>query len=180
MISIEKEKICVPDNAIRKYTLIMKMYSELGPLDTNFQRLFVGFYRVRRDAFFRKIYFELMKTAKEEKLNFSEILVKIFEQTGRIEPSFSSKLLATIAPEYPIWDRYILEKLGLENKRYFKNKDEQIRYCVGTYNKIVNWYRMFLEQNQAKELIDYFDSTYQEYLGISDIKKMDFILWSYR
>ena len=48
------------------------------------------------------------------------------------------------------------------------------------YADIEKWYADFLKTDKAKECIRVFDQTLPDYSGISDIKKIDSILWSIR
>ena len=66
--------------------------------------MYDGFYRVRRNEEWRKYYFKLMQEMRSKDVSFGDILTSINKETGRIEASFSSKLLATINPNYLIWD----------------------------------------------------------------------------
>ena len=53
------------------------------------------------------------------------ILNEIYQKTGNIEGSFTSKLLATINPNLPIWDQYVLKNIGLKVKE--TSKEEKIK-----------------------------------------------------
>ena len=82
--------------------------------DTDFQRQFNGFYIVRRNADWRKVYYELFETMKTEPAAFSKIITTLFEKTGNIEASFSSKMLATLYSDKPILDSHVVQTLGLQ------------------------------------------------------------------
>ena len=41
-----------------------------------------------------------------------------YKEIGNIEASFSSKMIATIDPNMPIWDRYVMQNLCLMNSFY--------------------------------------------------------------
>jgi hypothetical protein len=47
---------------------------------------------------------------------FEEVIWYLYEKTVQVEASFCSKLLCTIQPNMPIWDVYVLKKLGLKIK----------------------------------------------------------------
>lgn len=96
-----------------KYDEIMRQVNTVDvSRDADFQRQFNGFYIVRRNADWRKIYYELFETMKTEPVTFAIIITKLFEKTGNIEASFSSKMLATLNPDKPIWDRYYKSLTG--------------------------------------------------------------------
>ena len=145
--------------------------------DAGFQKTFTYFYRVRRDTEWRKTYYSLFEERKErEKTSFEDILRALYERTGRIEASFSSKMLASIDPQKPIWDKIILKKLGLSPKTTGKEED-RLSNAVEIYKKIEGWYEDFLKGEEAKRYIEAFDNEFSQYTSFADIKKIDFILW---
>ena len=147
-------------------------------MDTNFQRTFNGFYLVRRNAKWRKVFYDFFEESKKKSVSFEEILVYLYEKTGNIEPSFSSKLLATLDSNKPIWDRYVIQNLQM--KLEGKTKIDKIKNAIRLYDDIEVWYSEFLKTNKAKECIAAFDSALPDYSWIPDIKKADAILWSIR
>jgi len=146
--------------------------------DKDFQRLFNAFYVVRRNEGWRKVYYDLFETLKDGTPSFAYIIRYLYEKTGNIEGSFSSKLLATLCPDKPIWDRYVVENLGL--KLEGKSKAEQLNNAIRLYEEIENWYRDFLTTQKAAECIAAFDKALPDYRWINPIKKIDCFLWSIR
>ena len=61
--------------------------------DEDFQTKFNGYYRVRRNAEWRECYYALFQRGKSEKLSFADIITYLYENTGNVESSFSSKLI---------------------------------------------------------------------------------------
>lgn len=83
--------------------------------DQEFQKLFNGFYRIRqRKQEFYQAYYLILEESKGKSCSFGEILEKIYNETGRFEASFSSKLFATVASYKPVWDSFVLQNLGLK------------------------------------------------------------------
>ena len=81
-----------------KYRYIMEQVSITNvAVDTDFQRTFNGFYIVRRNESWRKSYYEYFESVKNGKQTFENIITYLYESTGNIELSFSSKMLATTA-----------------------------------------------------------------------------------
>ena len=94
-----------------------------------------------------------------------------------MEASFSSKMLSVINPQYPVWDKYVLINLGLKAPyTYDKNRMSKI-ICI--YNDIVTWYERFLNTEEAQNLIEKFDRHYPN-SGITNLKKIDLIIWQTR
>jgi hypothetical protein len=70
-----------------------------------YQRRYNSFYVVRRGNGWRTHYYGLLQRKKgQRKVTFSEVIRDLHRLTRRIEPSFSSKLVATIRPDLPAYD----------------------------------------------------------------------------
>jgi hypothetical protein len=162
-----------------KYEQIMHRVNSVNiSSDAAFHKQFNGHYLVRRNADWRKIYYDLFEAMKEEVATFAKIITTLYEKTGNIEASFSSKMLATLYSDKPIWDRYVVQTLGL--KLTGKSKQEQLENAIKMYSDIEYWYAGFLCTNEAKNCIEVFDRTLPGYTWISDVKKIDLFLWSIR
>lgn len=162
-------------NDIIRYDEIMKMRD--NPYDRDFQKKYDAFYRVRRNAEWREVYFDVMaRYRKIDNLTFKVILDELYHHTKQIEASFTSKLLATINPDNPIWDSKILSILRLElDKDASKSKLEN---TVVLYEKIKEWYKNFLLTDSAKGWLEAFNQAFPEFEGFTPTKKIDFILWA--
>ena len=100
---------------LESYSQIMASVRQTNiETDGVFQRMFNAFYRVRRNEEWRKVYYHLFEELKVNTPSFDYIIRYMYERTGNIEASFSSKMLATLCPSEPIWDRYVIENLGLK------------------------------------------------------------------
>ena len=162
-----------------KYKRIMEMVRNTDvSSDLDFQRLFNGFYRVRRNAEWRKAYYDLFEKAKGSNPSFETIIRMMYAATGNIEASFSSKMLATINADMPIWDRYVVQNLCLNMKG--KTKEDQLNCAVDLYDRMVSWYDSFLQTENGRDCLAEFDRTLPGYVWMSDVKKIDFYLWSIR
>lgn len=95
---------------IRQYLEIMSLISKVNVAeDRDFQRKFNAFYRVRqRPPHWYRAYFSYLETSKGNKASFDDVLDKLQALTGRYEPSFASKFVATLDPEQPVWDVWVL------------------------------------------------------------------------
>lgn len=86
-----------------KYKQIMEMVQKTDvSSDSGFRSTFNAFYRMRRNAEWKKVYYDLFEIAKGSNLSFEYIIRTMYEVTGNIEASFSSKILATINADMPI------------------------------------------------------------------------------
>lgn len=147
--------------------------------DEVFQRTFNGFYLVRRNKGWRKAFYDLFERVKmSNDVSFACILEELYRLTGNVEASFSSKLLATLKPEMPIWDKYVVQNLGL--KLPPDSDSKRIQKTEELYEEIVAWYVDFLQSENARQYIEEFDKVLPDYSWLSDVKKIDFYLWSMR
>lgn len=162
-----------------KYQYIIEQIGKTDvSADADFQRTFNGFYIIRRNEVWRRVYYELFEQVKTGTPTFASILTHMYEYTGNIEPSFSSKMLASIFPNKPIWDRYVVQNLNME--LVGTTKVERLENAIVLYADIEKWYENFLRTDKAKECVEIFDRAMPDYKHISNIKKIDSILWSIR
>lgn len=162
-----------------KYKQIMERVRNTNvSSDKDFQRTFNSYYRIRRNEEWQIIFYDLFETIKDSEPSFEQIIRALYKNTGNIEASFSSKMLATINSDMPIWDRYVVHNLCLNVKG--KTKEEQLRCTVDLYDQMVRWYSIFLDTPNGRECIEEFDRILPEYKWMSSVKKIDFYLWSIR
>lgn len=142
--------------------------------DRAFQQLFNGFYRIRQrsQSFYAVLYRFLEEHKQDQQLTYPMVLQELYSETGRIERSFSSKILATVRPEYPVWDQYVLENLGKKAPAYGTRDLEKI---ISAYDDICTWY----QTDEARKKIAVFEAHFPN-VPITDTKKIDFILWQTR
>lgn len=167
---------------IKKYLNLMLLLNQVDVAsDGVFQKSYNGFYRVRRGAPWREAYFGLMAHFKQKEYqpSFDEVVDILYEKTNRCEASFASKMVATLNISKPIWDQFVLQNLHIESpKSGSKNQIEDVKKC---YRHMENWYEDFLKNDDGIYCINRFNQMNPEYQHqISDIKKVDFILWQMR
>ncbi len=183
MIYIDAKKVIeiriAESMGFEKYKHILEIVQKTDvSTDLDFQRSFNGFYRVRRNAEWRKAYYDLFERVKKSNPSFEYIIRTMYEATGNIEASFSSKMLAMINDDMPIWDRYVVQNLCLNMKG--KTKEEQLKCAINLYDQMIHWYGEFLQTENGRECISEFDRILPGYVWMSDVKKIDFYLWSIR
>ncbi len=157
-----------------RYTEIMNG----DPSSPSFQRVFNGYYRIRRNEEWRKYYYDLFVKAKAKHYDFAQIITSLFNAFGSVEASFSSKMLATINPDKPIWDQYVLLNLGLELAG--RTQDEKLNNAISLYGKIEQWYKEYLASAEGQRNIQLFDRMLPAFTWLSQTKKIDCLLWSKR
>ena len=173
-----KKKAIIDGIGLDKYLFIMnKLDKCLVDEDDEFQKCFDTFYRVRRDKKWRNTFYSYFQKAKERRkeLYFDEIIDYMYYKIKphSVEASFCSKMLATLNPNMPIIDHFILKRLDLEIKG---NKEEKLRDAKRVYKEIIKKEKELLEDKKYKKMIKDFKLYFNEY-DLSDIKILDFILW---
>ncbi len=165
----------VDSTGLNRYCKIMQRVKSVDvSKDIIFQSQYNGFFKVRRNYEWRRIFYELLESLKTQPANFTTIITTLFEKTGSIEAVYSSKMLTTLNPNKPILDNFILQRLGMQ--LIGKNKYEQLQNSIALYDEIEKWYDEYLCTEDAKECIDVFDRILPEFKWLSNIKKVEFFL----
>ena len=149
-----------------------------------FQKTYNAFYRVRqRSPEWYKAYYRLMREQVTVERTFEAVLRELLP-FGMLEVSFASKLLATVAPNRPIWDQYVIKALGMDKKwagYSGRPREERLKKAVELYDGIEQWYAAFLNCPTGKACIARFDEILPNYATrVSDVKKVDYMLVSRR
>ena len=164
--------------ALDKYKIITEdLYKCDVSTNTDYQTAFNSFFRVRREDGWRKIFYSYFQKVKNKKdLKFEDILWHLYKETGNIEASFSSKMLATINHDMPIWDKFIVKKYEI---KVSGKKEERVKDTIKKYYDILEKEKEELENEEMKEAIKEFKKDFGEY-NLSKIKILDYILWNNR
>ncbi len=136
---------------LKKYQMIMELFPKVNTKeDLEFQRVYKDFYGFRHPKAkeFSVGFFEYLEDNKLIAPRYEDVL-KHLKQFGRIEASFASKLIATIDPEKPVIDRYVLKNIGLKMP-YAYTKDRFNR-IIKLYDDVVNWYTYFWIQTKQNK-----------------------------
>lgn len=165
---------------IGQYLAITELFPRVDvSADCDFQRQFNAFYRVRqRPREWYEEYYSFMERSKTTPVRFEEVLDHLNDTLGRYEPSFSSKLAATLDPREPVWDSIILRNTGQTAPSYTaRNK---VQRAKEVFQSIREWYADFMQSEEGRLVIATFDRLVEEHDRITDIKKIDFVLWQTR
>jgi hypothetical protein len=145
-----------------------------------FRRKFNAYFRVRRNPSWQKSFYNLFDTLWSSKnVSFESIIRNLYEKTGQVEPSFSSKMLHVLNPVMPIWDKYVLKNLGFKTSLRGSPEDK-IKEAIDIYNSIIEFYLDYLKSNDGKVFVNKFNLHLPIYSHLSDLKKLDAILWKIR
>ncbi len=165
---------------ISQYLEIMALFAGVDvSTDRDFQRKYNAFYRVRQkpEKWYRE-YFSAMERWKGLKPGFNEVLDHFKTSLDKYEPSFSSKLVATLNPDQPVWDVNILKNTQIKMPSYSSKK--KFQQAKSAYAAIQEWYKKFLVSKDGALILNLFDQQVPEHAKITPLKKVDFVLWQTR
>lgn len=166
---------------IEKYKYIMnKVWDVDVSKNVEFQNKFRDFYQLRRfySDEFVDTYFSLMEQLKSSKtISFEMAFERVKHIQGTYEISFSSKLAHTLDSSIPVWDSVVTTKhFGIKAPIGTKDKEQKI---VERYGMYFDKYYEYMRSEEGQMLIQMFDFAFPDSC-ISDVKKVDFILWQDR
>lgn len=184
-ISAEKAKTILQKQTLRqgvtKYIFLMDaVWKTDVSSDRSFQSTYRDFYQMRRfySDDFASRYFSLMEHLKESKvISFKMVFERVKHIQNTYEISFSSKLTHTLDPAFPVWDQVVTVKhFGIHAPAGAMDREKRI---IDRYQFYCDQYAAYMHSDEGQTLIHLFD---HEFPGnqISDVKKIDFILWQDR
>ena len=163
---------------LEKYTWLQtELQGRVVSCDSEYQKRFGGFYRVRRNSAWRSAYFHILEDAKSRPISFEEALRSICDATGRVEASFASKLIATLDPSQPVIDSIVLENLGLGLPN--RASSDRLVRVAALHQQLVELYSGYLSSECGNDLVAQFRRAYPT-AQIAEVKMLDFVLWQTR
>lgn len=177
----DKETITGHDS----YFQIMRMIADLNidvSKDRSFQKSFVGYYFAGpKPQAFRDFYFSYMQQCRCVHPSYTEILQSVYDHTGEVHYSLSSKLLHTLDPDNPILDRHVMRLLGfalLDSSH--TDASARINYYGSVFDTISAEYKQYKDTPFMKEAIERFDALSPVFRCIPYTKKVDMLLFRLR
>ena len=167
---------------LESYCKIMAVIKSAERDTANFEKLFNRYYNVRRSESWRREYYSIFEDAlRRDAVTFEQILRELYGRTNRIESSFSSKMLATIDDSKPIWDRRVISAI----KKIDPTTPAMLTCAIGrNVERAIEGYRILedvcgelLHGSFGRDCVVCFDSLFDQYADISDMKKLDNVLW---
>ena len=167
---------------LQTYQTIMEAFPETDvSKDRAFQKLYRDFYQMRPfyTDDFASAYFRLMEKMKTWlPVSFDMAFERIKHIKGSYEMSFSSKMVHTIDPNLPIWDKIVTGEHFHMKAPYCSCRNRE-RVCCRRYEDYRKRFCSYTDSPEGQMLIESFDAAFPD-SGISDVKKIDFILWQDR
>jgi len=166
-------------DGMNKYKQIMESLHHTDvSTNADFRRTFNKFFvmRSRTPLYYDKFY-SFLEARKDVGATFEEALEELKSANGKLEISFSSKLIHVIDPTQPIWDRNVsVLHFGMKVPSYGKPVDVRQAEIIKVYHDYCSRFYDYLGSNEGQALIQLFDDQYP-HSGFTDVKKLDFILW---
>lgn len=147
--------------------------------DRDFQRVFNGFFRMsRRTQAYYNDYYCYLQQHKETGISFAEVLTYLYLKHNRLEMSFASKMAAMVDPTFPIWDSVVTKgHFGITAP--YVNTKNRLQKGIEKYDEYCRCYNTYMQSIVGKEKIAEFEKLFPG-VDISDVKKLDFMLWQER
>jgi len=143
-----------------------------------YQALFKEYYNVRKDDQFCKPYFELLRHHLEQKTKptLKAILLDLYEKTKERHLSFSSKLLATLDDNEPIYDKNVATQLrvplsALPAKGWVAEAEKRMDLLKHKLNAIIS------SSTWGQQEAD-FNTAFPEASHLSSFRKADLMIWA--
>jgi hypothetical protein len=145
-----------------------------------FRRKFNHFYRIRRNKEWQDMFYELLESLKGKPARFPDVFAALHRATGRYEPSFASKPLATLDPDMPVIDSVVLRNVNLRLPAPgSKGRASRIHQVHSTLH---SYFAAYLATEDGRYLVKRFRETYKDtdLSDLSEIKMLDLVLWQTR
>ena len=165
---------------LKKYQYLrQRLFAVNVSADREFQRAFNGFFRMgRRSELFYTDFYRYLEQHKISGVSFSDALTFLYEKHGRLEMSFVSKMVALVDPSYPIWDSIVTKGHFGIVAPYASEKD-RLQKGIAKYEMYCRQYYTYLETESAKKQLALFETMFPN-TDLSEVKKLDFMLWQDR
>ena len=173
-----RTKIEIIRSGIEKYQMLRRSLFETDvAVDRDFQKAFNGFFRMgRRTEAYYKDYYCYLQRHKTAGISFADALTYLYEKHGRLEMSFVSKMTAIVDPTLPIWDSVVTKGHFGITVPYTSNR---LQKGIEKYRQYCQEYATYMQTEEAQAKIAEFDKLFPG-TEITDVKKLDFILWQER
>lgn len=143
-------------------------------LDLEYQRRFNAFYRVRRNPAWQATFYDLLQQSKSERLSFADVLRALHAATGRAEASFASKLVASVDPDLPVIDAFVLKNLGLRLPRPAP-VEVRLAGIVELHERLRGIFSDYLDSDMGRHVVARFEASYPN-SRVTRVKMLDLVL----
>ena len=143
--------------------------------NSDYQRTFNGFYRVRRNAAWREIYFGILERGKAQLESLDDVLRTLHGATGRVEASFATKLIATLDPWQPVIDSVVLGNLGLK-LRLAGDIHQRVAETIKLHADLAQTFSSYLNSKGGHLFVQRFHDVFPA-AELTEVKMLDLVPW---
>jgi hypothetical protein len=171
-----------PSHLERYDTLQRSLHTTDVSVDLKYRRMFNGYYRMhRKPKDWYDFFFALLEGEKDNgAITFREVFERVYGEKRRVEPSFCSKLVATIRGDMPVYDKYVRVNLSLVIPRPSERPEARVGKFISVYADLHAKQSQLMLSEQFPKLRRAFDERFDAYTHFTDTKKLDLLLWQYR
>ena len=173
--------------SIAVYNFLQARFQLKGDItqDLLFQFVFRSFYRLDNAGLgvpFKTKYFELMEKFRDPStFDFTSVLRSLYEietlkGKNTFQFSFATKMLSTIDPQRPVYDREVARMFGYTRLPGGDFEDKLETYS-DRYQNIENCYNQILSDKLLPGTFLAFEEKFPQH-NLSDVKRLDFIFWA--
>lgn len=174
----------IDQESISVYLYLKKEY-EKGDIQENkvFHFVFRSFYRLDNAGLGDDLKNHYFKLLSNKNTNLGKILLELYnfktlKGSNTIQFSFATKLLHTIDNHLPIFDAEASRVLKIRVSG--NSKEEKIKSCFITYEKMKDIYSKLLNDKEILKLIYKFKNKFKlKDKEMTDEKVLDFIIWTF-
>ncbi len=150
--------------------------------DSSYRVTFNGYYRMqrRRQDWYDFFFSRSSSEKRNGTVTFSDVLEEIYRSTGRVEAAFGSKLIATIRPEMPVYDKFVRENLSLCVPKQHESAPVRVQKYIGVYGGLQAQMNELVQSDAFQHLRVRFDRKFPAFVHFTDVKKLDLLLWQSR
>ena len=184
MLDIPKVEAILSDSGklwegMKRYKRIMdSLYWTDVSSDRDFQRAFNDFFVMRsRKSQYYTMFYLFLEQKKTSGVSFEETLDYLKGAEGRLEISFSSKLIHVINPNRPIWDNNVsVQHFKMKLPKHGVDGSIRQKEIVRAYHEYCSRFYEYVDSSEGQAVIRLFNEKYP-HTGFTDVKKVDFIMW---
>ncbi len=155
--------------------------------DLNFQKEYCRYWRLHGaglDKEFLSVYFELMEKTKDTvNSDIAEITRKLYEIPTNIKGkktlqfSFSSKLLHSLDPHKPIYDKMVAGFYNFPVPNHAKSYEDRLQSFLSFYNSLFAEYMNVLNKGLLSQAMEGFKRRFSIPATYTDEKIVDTLIW---
>ena len=135
----------------------------------------------RRRQDWYEFFFSVLESEKNNKaITFREVFERVYTERAEVEPSFCSKLVATIRADMPGDDKYIRDNLFLSIPKPNERPEKRVEKFLLVYTDLQAKQNQLMGSDDFPRLRRAFDEKFAAYAHFTDTKKLDLLLWQYR